>query len=78
MDHGNPKGLAHARLSNVERRLVAVGSIRRRAGRTLTVRATAAGVTGTITPTAHGPQADACPLCGDWECTCTPWTGGAR
>lgn len=34
-----------------ERRLVAVGIIRRHAGRTTTVRATAAGATGTITPT---------------------------
>ncbi|QXE39645.1 hypothetical protein KQY30_24845 [Streptomyces sp. GMY02] len=37
---------------NLSRRLVAVGSITRRDGRTTTVRATEAGVTGTITPTA--------------------------
>ena len=34
------------------RRLVAVGIIRRVGGRTITVRATAAGATGTITPKA--------------------------
>lgn len=32
------------------RRLIAVGSITRRGGRTITVRATEAGVTGSITP----------------------------
>jgi hypothetical protein len=32
------------------RRLAAVGIIRHRGGRTITVRATPAGVTGTITP----------------------------
>lgn len=34
-----------------DRRLIAVGIVRRRAGRTTTVRATTAGVTGSITPT---------------------------
>lgn len=34
-----------------DRRLVAVGIVRRHAGRTTTVRATLAGVTGSITPT---------------------------
>ncbi|MET9479855.1 hypothetical protein [Streptomyces sp. NPDC006638] len=34
-----------------DRRLIAVGTITRRGGRTTTVRATTAGVTGTITPT---------------------------
>ncbi|WP_198533258.1 hypothetical protein [Streptomyces sp. AcH 505] len=34
-----------------DRRLIAVGIIRRRDGRTTTVRATPAGVTGSITPT---------------------------
>ncbi|MBI0294481.1 hypothetical protein JBE04_08295 [Streptomyces sp. PRKS01-29] len=33
-----------------ERRLIAVGTIRRPGGRTITVRATAAGVTGTSRP----------------------------
>lgn len=33
-----------------DRRLIAVGAIRRRDGRTTTVRATEAGVTGSITP----------------------------
>ncbi|QXE39641.1 hypothetical protein KQY30_20015 [Streptomyces sp. GMY02] len=33
-----------------DRRLIAVGSITRRSGRTTTVRATEAGVTGTIRP----------------------------
>ncbi|MFH8369170.1 hypothetical protein [Streptomyces sp. NPDC018031] len=35
-----------------DRRLIAVGTIRHRGGRTITVRATPAGVTGTIAPTA--------------------------
>ncbi|MGA6159614.1 hypothetical protein ACPEIC_40470 [Stenotrophomonas sp. NPDC087984] len=34
------------------RRVIAVGSIRRTGGRTITVRATAAGVTGTSRPAA--------------------------
>lgn len=34
-----------------QRRLVAVGTVRRHGGRTTTVRATEAGVTGTIRPT---------------------------
>jgi hypothetical protein len=52
MDHLNP-----ARPVSVDttpcppdRRLVAVGTTRRSGGRTITVRATEAGVTGTITP----------------------------
>ncbi|MFE7047092.1 hypothetical protein [Streptomyces californicus] len=51
------------------RRLVAVGTIRRHGGRTTTVRATEAGVTGTIT--------SACPICRVIfeACTCT---GGAQ
>lgn len=36
--------------SPTDRRLVAVGTITRRNGRTTTVRATPAGVTGTVTP----------------------------
>ncbi|WP_078631393.1 MULTISPECIES: RNA polymerase sigma factor [Streptomyces] len=52
-----------------DRRLVAVGTIRRHGGRTTTVRATEAGVTGTIT--------SACPICRVIfeACTCT---GGAQ
>lgn len=55
MDHDNPKGLAPVGLSRVERqsdtrRLIALGTITRRGGRTVTVRATPAGVTGTIAP----------------------------
>ncbi|MFD7428427.1 hypothetical protein ACFV6Z_15465 [Streptomyces sp. NPDC059818] len=52
-----------------DRRLVAVGTISRHGGRTITVRATEAGVTGTITST--------CPKCSliFEACTCT---GGAR
>lgn len=64
------------------RRPIAVGIIRRHAGRTFTVRSTAAGVTGRITRTpvhaAHGPQEDSCPICCNWTCTCPPYTGGAR
>lgn len=37
------------------RRLIAAGIIRRLPGRTLTLRATQAGVTGTITPTLSAP-----------------------
>ncbi|MFD7319361.1 hypothetical protein [Streptomyces sp. NPDC059883] len=36
---------------STDRRIVAVGTITRRSGRTTTVRATEAGVTGTIAPT---------------------------
>lgn len=36
--------------SPTARRLVAVGTITRRDGRTITVRATPVGVTGTVTP----------------------------
>ncbi|MFJ5893807.1 hypothetical protein [Streptomyces californicus] len=52
-----------------QRRLVAVGTISRRGGRTTTVRATTAGVTGTIT--------SLCPTCRliFEACTCT---GGVR
>ncbi|MET9702294.1 hypothetical protein [Streptomyces griseus] len=52
-----------------QRRLVAVGTISRNGGRTTTVRATEAGVTGTIT--------SRCPRCRRTleACTCT---GGAR
>ncbi|WP_308460776.1 MULTISPECIES: hypothetical protein [unclassified Streptomyces] len=78
-----------------DRRLIAVGTIRHLNGRTITVRATETGVTGTInrrcpvcrrtfedcTCTGTLPAApvmqpfdddsdDACPLCGDWTCTC--------
>ncbi|MFJ7523926.1 hypothetical protein ACIQ1S_03275 [Streptomyces griseus] len=51
------------------RRLIAVGTISRNGGRTTTVRATEAGVTGTIT--------NRCPRCRRSleACTCT---GGAR
>lgn len=47
------------------RRLIAVGTIRHLGGRTITMRATKAGVTGTIT--------SRCPVCkGTFEtCTCT-------
>ena len=50
------------------RRLIAVGSIRHLGFRTITVRATEAGVTGTIT--------SRCPVCkGTFEtCTCTGTT----
>lgn len=52
-----------------DRHLIAVGTIRHRGSRTITVRATTAGVTGTIT--------SRCPVCRrPFEgCTCT---GGAR
>ncbi|MCX4780079.1 hypothetical protein [Streptomyces sp. NBC_01264] len=42
---------AHEHAPTPERRLVAVGTVRHLGGRTITVRATQAGVTGTITPT---------------------------
>ncbi|WP_093820480.1 hypothetical protein [Streptomyces sp. PpalLS-921] len=90
-----------------DRRLIAVGTIRHLDGRTITVRATETGVTGTInrrcpvcrrtfedcTCTGTLPAApvmqpfdddsdDACPLCGDWACTCgaqtTSYTDAAR
>jgi len=50
------------------RRLIAVGTIRHHGNRTITVRATLAGVTGTI--------ASRCPVCkGTFEtCTCTGTT----
>lgn len=59
------------------RRLIAAGFIRRLPGRTLTVRATQAGVTGTITPTLAGPVCCGRPMglrdgqfvcsrCGSW------------
>lgn len=58
------------------RRLIAAGFVRRLPGRTLTVRATQAGVTGTITPTAGpvccgrpmAPQDGqlVCSKCGAW------------
>ncbi|WP_228181964.1 hypothetical protein [Streptomyces anulatus] len=51
------------------RRLIAIGTISRRGGRTTTVRATEAGVTGTITSTCT-----TCRLIFE-ACTCT---GGAR
>jgi len=38
-------------MSDTSRRLVAIGIIRRTGGRTITVRATRAGVTGSIRPT---------------------------
>ncbi|MET9506899.1 hypothetical protein ABZX62_00175 [Streptomyces flavidovirens] len=41
---------AHEHAPQPARRLIAVGTIRRRDGRTTTVRATPAGVTGSITP----------------------------
>ncbi|MBD3931957.1 hypothetical protein IF129_10355 [Streptomyces chumphonensis] len=44
---------AAQRSGSPARRLVAVGTIRRHGGRTLTVRATQAGATGTITRTAR-------------------------
>ncbi|WP_075662248.1 hypothetical protein [Streptomyces acidiscabies] len=50
MDHQNLSAPASAQVSP-NRRPIAVGFIRRLAGRTLTVRVTQAGVTGTITPT---------------------------
>lgn len=63
------------------RTLIAAGFIRRLPGRTLTVRATQAGVTGTITPhtaataqTLDDDSDDACPVCGYWTCRC----GNAR
>ena len=89
-----------------DRRLIAVGTIRHLGGRTITVRATETGVTGTINrrcpvcrrtfedctctgtlPAAPAAQPfdddsdDACPLCGDWTCTCgtpTSHTDAAR
>lgn len=63
--------------SSPTRRLIAAGFIRRLPGRTLTVRATQAGVTGTITPTLavlvccgrplrlHDGQL-VCSRCGSW------------
>lgn len=59
------------------RRLVAAGFIRRLPGRTLTLRATQAGVTGTITPTLSAPVCCGRPMspqggqlvcgrCGSW------------
>ncbi|WP_215456645.1 hypothetical protein [Streptomyces sp. ATCC 21386] len=57
------------------RRLIAAGLIRHLPGRTLTVRATPVGVTGTITPTPlaqtlDDDSDDACPVCGYWTCRC--------
>lgn len=59
----------HPVMLNPARHLIAVGTIRHRGSRTVTVRATTAGVTGTIT--------SRCPVCRrPFEgCTCT---GGAR
>lgn len=59
--------------STLDRRLIAVGTITRRGGRTTTVRVTPAGVTGTITPVRT--QDDFCPVCEFWGCHCTPWPG---
>lgn len=71
MDRKHLTGARPERVTSPDRRLIAVGTITRRGGRTLTVRATPAGVTGTIRAN------DACPLCGRWSCTgtCTPWPG---
>ena len=56
MDQQNLSAPSCAQVSPT-RRLVAAGFIRRLPGRTLTVRATQAGVTGTITPTFSVPFA---------------------
>lgn len=52
MDHQNPSArclaLAEAAPVSPDRRLIAVGTTRHHGGRTITVRATEAGVTGTI------------------------------
>ncbi|MFE5544584.1 hypothetical protein ACFQ71_12280 [Streptomyces sp. NPDC056534] len=52
MDHLHPARVVPTGTTTVPppRRLVAVGIIRRHGGRTITVRATEAGATGTITP----------------------------
>ncbi|MFH9728329.1 hypothetical protein ACH4M4_36025 [Streptomyces sp. NPDC017254] len=51
MDQLHPPSVVTARttLASPDRRLIAVGTTRRHDGRTITVRATEAGVTGTIT-----------------------------
>lgn len=69
MDHRHPRMPAAQRSTPLDRRLIAVGTITRQGGRTTTVRATEAGVTGTITTV--------CPVCRliFEACTCT---GGAR
>ncbi len=51
MDHRHLPMPAAQSSSPPARRLVAVGAISRHGGRTTTVRATEAGVTGTIRPT---------------------------
>lgn len=53
MASGMPPGTP--RTSHPDRRLVVVGTIRRHGGRTITVRATMAGVTGTITTAPAAP-----------------------
>ena len=76
MDQQNLSALSCAQVSPT-RRLVAAGFIRRLPGRTLTVRATQVGVTGTITPTLSafvccgrpmGPEGGqlVCSRCGAW------------
>lgn len=50
MDHRHLRMPARPDAPPPERRLIAVGTIRRTGGRTITVRATAAGVTGTSRP----------------------------
>ncbi|MFF2640338.1 hypothetical protein ACFVUB_11145 [Streptomyces niveus] len=50
MDQKHLSTLARRSAPPPDRRLVAVGVITRRDGRTTTVRATPAGVTGSITP----------------------------
>ncbi|MEU5769819.1 hypothetical protein ABZ782_28280 [Streptomyces asoensis] len=52
MDRKNPSAPSCAQVSPA-RRLVAAGIIRRSATRTITVRVTAAGVTGTIRKAVH-------------------------
>ncbi|MET8982114.1 hypothetical protein ABZX85_41680 [Streptomyces sp. NPDC004539] len=62
MDQQHLSAPASAQVSPT-RRLVAAGIIRRLAGRTLTVRATQVGVTGTITPTRADRVAELHRLC---------------
>lgn len=55
MDRKNPSALPCAQVSPT-RRLIAAGFVRRLPGRTITVRATQAGVTGRIAKTASGAE----------------------
>ncbi|MER7967764.1 hypothetical protein ABTX35_01905 [Streptomyces sp. NPDC096080] len=76
MDQQNLSAPSCAQVSLSTRQIIAAGIIRRTAARTFTVRVTAAGVTGVITPTlgaptCHGPMRRdgeqwVCPRCGAW------------